>query len=321
MKKEIGGYFSILDDVYRKACDRWEMPFENGVYYQSGRACVGKILEEKNPDSIALPKFICDSVVNVVKNYPCDIIWYDIDEKLQPLIDERVKNASILYIVNYFGLRLPDLPKDYWARVIVDNAQGFFIPPSSKALASIYSPRKFLPVADGGCLVSSLNISEPDDTFYPMLEHMILRAEKGAKAGYKCYLQAEASLSEYNPLSMSNYSRFIMKSADLSNIERIRRNNYELLHQSLAVRNRLKIPNTPESPLCYPYLASKVLKQYLIRNNIFVATYWQEVSDRVLEQSWEQDLVDNLVCIPIDHRYDSDDMNYIIEMINRSEHD
>ena len=71
-------------------------------------------------------------------------------------------------------------------------------------------------------------------------------------------------------------------------------------------------------PMIYPLLVNKNgLRQFLISNNIFVAQYWDNVSSFCIEDSFEYELAENLIAIPIDQRYTISDMKYLIELLNK----
>ncbi|EOU1949016.1 hypothetical protein DMN27_14670, partial [Clostridium perfringens] len=59
------------------------------------------------------------------------------------------------------------------------------------------------------------------------------------------------------------------------------------------------------------------IKKYLIENNIYVATYWNEVLEKVEMNSTEEYLVKNLIALPIDQRYSDKEMNLILDLINK----
>ena len=72
-----------------------------------------------------------------------------------------------------------------------------------------------------------------------------------------------------------------------------------------------------ECPLVYPYWVEngKGLKKKLISKSIFVATYWPNVFEWCKSDDLEYELADNVVCIPVDQRYDKDDMERILKEI------
>lgn len=69
--------------------------------------------------------------------------------------------------------------------------------------------------------------------------------------------------------------------------------------------------------MVYPFLLKKKwLKEYLIKNKIYIPTYWKEVLNRKNITKTEQDFVNFLVSIPIDQRYNINGMKIIINNIN-----
>ncbi len=69
-------------------------------------------------------------------------------------------------------------------------------------------------------------------------------------------------------------------------------------------------------PMVYPYLASyKGLREKLIENKFFVARYWPNVLEWCQPNDWEYQLAENLVCLPIDQRYDDRDMQSILDLV------
>ena len=72
-------------------------------------------------------------------------------------------------------------------------------------------------------------------------------------------------------------------------------------------------------PMAYPFLsAGRALKQKLIADKIFVATYWPNVLDWCEPQDWEYKLADRTVFLPIDQRYGEKEMERIISVINHA---
>jgi len=69
--------------------------------------------------------------------------------------------------------------------------------------------------------------------------------------------------------------------------------------------------------MVYPLLIENGLeeKKRLIENKIFVATYWPNISEWCNTNSFEYYLMENLLPLSIDQRYDKNVMNEIIEMI------
>ena len=62
MKEIIGGYFQFEESSGK-------MLYEDGVKLNSGRIALVYLLEARNIKKIMMPKFMCDSCDNVIKNY------------------------------------------------------------------------------------------------------------------------------------------------------------------------------------------------------------------------------------------------------------
>ena len=62
MKEIIGGYFPFEESSGK-------MLYEDGVKLNSGRNALVYLLEARNIKKIMMPKFMCDSCDNVIKNY------------------------------------------------------------------------------------------------------------------------------------------------------------------------------------------------------------------------------------------------------------
>jgi hypothetical protein len=58
------------------------------------------------------------------------------------------------------------------------------------------------------------------------------------------------------------------------------------------------------------------LRERLIQHKIYVAKYWEEVMQRPSVNLVEKNLVENLIPLPIDQRYNLDDMCEIIRVLN-----
>ena len=68
--------------------------------------------------------------------------------------------------------------------------------------------------------------------------------------------------------------------------------------------------------MVYPYLSNdKTLKQRLIAEKIYVATYWPIVYEWCVPEDWEYVLAERAVFLPVDQRYGIDDMECIIRIL------
>lgn len=312
----IGGYFEL-------ELPRLEMPFPGALRFQSARAAFLALLRAGRPDRVFLPKHICNAMLAPLEKAGIECVWYDISESF--MVDDNVKLNSedwLLY-VNYFGVcekQVSEVLERFSSdRVVLDYSQSFFSKPNSKALATIYSPRKFFGVPDGGILLSLIQVDVPEVQDFGSIgraSHLIKRLGDSPESGYADYQQAEASLENCDPARMSKLTERILSSIDISAAAKRRRDNYAFLHKRLGHLNRLKL-DLPEhaAPLCYPFLSDTPdLRSELIRNRIFVPTYWSEVIGRASTQ-WSERMVKRLLPLPVDQRYDQADMERVASII------
>ena len=97
--------------------------------------------------------------------------------------------------------------------------------------------------------------------------------------------------------------------------------NLKFLHQNLGDMNQLKCAEECLKSICpmfYPLITSRSaeLRQMLIGNKIFVATYWPN-ENYISEESViiEHYFVDNILPLPCDQRCNIDDLNKLLSKI------
>jgi hypothetical protein len=315
--KAIGGYFSL------------ELPIsKNKLYpcahkYQSGRAAFFALLLAGQPSKIWIPYFICDSMITPLQKVGVEFKFYSLNTRFEIVEDIQLGSNDWLFYVNYFGIcslqQQQILNQFDSSKVIFDHSQAFFAPPLN-CLATLYSPRKFFGLSDGGLLVTKLSMHTPveiDITSAERTTHLIKRLALSPESGYADYQTAEKSLEDFSPKQMSHLTETILASIDTNQVREIRNSNFRELHQHLKHLNRLNIDlATIDGPLCYPLLLDSIdCRPTLLSHRIFVATYWPDVMSRTKDSSVEQKLVKSLLPLPCDQRYSSHDMQKIINII------
>ncbi|MEJ2650138.1 MAG: hypothetical protein P8016_17220 [Sedimentisphaerales bacterium] len=245
-----------------------------------------------------------------------EVELYDIDETFYPkeLPVEIPRDCAVVY-VNYFGLchdnilrLLSKIPGD---SLIIDNSQALFDQPTA-VLASIYSPRKFVGLPDGGLLMASpgLNISPPveeDQGSFDRMRYLLVRMAYSARAGYAAFNKARNSLSDLPPLAMSKLTRRLMRSIRWNEVAKRRRENYKTMAAILDAENNLQWSlGKKDVPLCYPFMSknceAKSIKDELAERNIFSAVYWPDVFPRLKAGTIEAALLNHTLFLPIDQR-------------------
>ncbi len=318
MVKEIGGYFEL--ELSHKS----SFPHSEGICLNSGRNALEYILRSISPiRRLWIPYFTCEVILEPLHKLQIPYSFYSINEKLE--LKDTIQLASNEYLLatNYLGIKdsyIRTLAGIYKEQLIIDNAQAYFCP-SIKGIKTIYSPRKFVGVPDGGIAmgvdtskVGSLSV----DCSYGRCSHLLKRYDLGASGGYEDFHTNSHTLANQPMRIMSNLTKALLSNVDYSSVKEKRLNNFKYLHSNLSDINKLDISSVDyfSCPMVYPYYTeNSVLRRRLIENKIFIATYWPNVSNWCLDSSIEFKLTNNLLAIPVDQRYSLEDMYIILNKI------
>ena len=303
------------------------MEFPAGIEYHNnllrvntGRNALEYILSSGRYKTIYLPYYSCDVLLEPIKKLGLTHIFYRIDKELDPIIDFTVNDQECFLYVNYFGIKNDTVLKlsRQYPSLIVDNSQAFFSKPLP-GVDTFYSCRKFFGVPDGGyvSLSDPFFVSMHVDTSFDRCAHLLKNIDCGAEAGYHDYQKNEEVLKNQAIKEMSVLTRKVMSSVNYEDCSKRRSANFLHLNKHLAEFNELNLNfDALNAPLAFPFLISRPgLREYLIKNKIFVATYWPNVLEWVSDESFEYRLTKHLLPLPIDHRYEKNDMDHILKTI------
>lgn len=308
--KEIGGYIEI---------DEYSLPMlhEEALKLNTARNCLAYLIEKKKIVSIALPKFLCDSVSQVCRERGVEILYYSINTNFEP-VDVNLKDGMWLYVVNYYGLIdnacILEI-KERYNNLIIDNVQAYYQEPV-KGIDTIYTCRKFFGVPDGALLYSDLELDEKlvQDCSYERMHHLLGRYEKDASDFYKEYVEAE-NLFMLQPIKkMSKLTYNLLHAIDYDRVKSTRIENYQYLKQELADINQLHLRQSIDCPFAYPLLIKNgnAVRKALQQKKIYIPTLWPDVLQNCKESDLEYHMAMNILPLPIDQRYSIQDMKYII---------
>lgn len=327
----------------------------DSAFFSSGRsaeAFVLKTIKERNPaiKKIALvPPFTCHTVLDPFYLAEYEVYSYSINEKLEIKIVEfeealRKIKPSVVLVHRYFGFDttqgIDEIIHKYQQLGIVfveDKTQCLFSE-VQELFPDFYvgSFRKWLALPDGGytaCkeghffdkpeLENSFLVQRKISAFQMKYEY--LHNNKGIKQEFlKALGEAEEILDkELHFFRMSKESERILGKLKKEQITKKRRENYKFLYEKLCCIQDIRIV-TPilkdgEVPL---YMAISTtqreqLQAMLRKENIYAPIVWPKAKrcPDICEEA--QILYDTILCIPIDQRYDMDDMERIAMNIER----
>ena len=97
-EKEIGGYFQL------------ELDPEKNEYHSEalklniGRSCLQYIIRAKKYKKIYVPAYICDHILQPIKNENASYEFYSINKNFEPIFNMPIRDNECFLYVNYFGI-------------------------------------------------------------------------------------------------------------------------------------------------------------------------------------------------------------------------
>ena len=98
MKQEIGGYLEL--EVFHG-----KEYYPDLVKVNLGRTALCWLLESRKIETLYLPFFLCDSVIDACLRQGIHVNFYSLNEDLTPALppDLSLHPGEYLYLVNYYG--------------------------------------------------------------------------------------------------------------------------------------------------------------------------------------------------------------------------
>lgn len=317
MDSSIGGYFELELPVR-------EEYHNTALRLNTGRNAFEYVLRAKRYKKVYLPYYTCDAMLEPITKLNLAYEFYSIDSNFLPIFNySNVQKNEVFVYNNYFGI-CDAQTREIAAQcknLIIDNSQAFYSK-TIKGVDTFYSPRKFFGLPDGAYLYTDafLDNEFEQDISYERCTHLLGRVDTGAERNYKSFVKNDNALKEQPIKIMSELTTKLLKGIDYKNIFIRRKENFNYLHNALKNSNQLKFINIDEieTPMVYPYLISNgnSIKMELIKNKIFIASYWPNVVEWCEKEVFEYKLSADMISIPIDQRYDTENMKYIIEKIS-----
>lgn len=309
--REIGGYFELEK-------------FKSNEYYKDlialncGRNALEYLFKTKKIQKVYLPVFLCSSVKLMCQNNSYDYQLYHIDENFMPEFNKDLGADEYIYIVNYYGLFSKKdviLFKQKFKNIILDNVHSFYQKPVEN-IDTIYSCRKFFGVPDGAYLSTDCILELEKDKSADRFKHLLGRFEGKASDFYSDFKQNDEDFKKSPLRAMSDLTHNILGAIDYKAVEQIRKKNFQILNNAFRGINKIDVSNI-DIPYAYPlYLEDGMkIKKKLAENGIYVATLWPNVIED--GNDLEIDFAQNILPLPIDQRYDEDDMKYIIDQVKK----
>lgn len=314
MLREIGGYLEL---------ERFEGSerYPDALALSCARACLAYLIEARGISTLWVPWFLCGSVEATCERYGVEVRKYQVREGFLPdLSPDAVGKGEYLYLVDYYGQLSDDVIAGFAegvsGRIVVDEVMAFFHRPIP-GLDTIYSCRKFFGVADGGYLFTDARLGREleRDESHDRMGFVLGRFERAAS---EFYAESSANNSRFATEDiklMSPLTHNILRAVDYERVREVRERNFSLLHERLGGRNELS-PSLPTGSFMYPLLiqGGAEVRGRLQRQGLYIPTLWGYATDAPgLSGRYARDILP----LPVDQRYDADDMAYVCELVER----
>ena len=309
---EIGGYIEF--EHYHGS-----MLHEDAIAINCGRNCLAYLFKSRGIKKLKVPYFICNSIFNVCDREGVEKVYYHIGMDFKPTPDLTLEPDEWLYLVNLYGQLSNDEIQGYvdkFGRVIVDQANDYYVEPLS-GVDTFYTCRKWFGVADGAFLYSDKPLVEefPQDESYDRMEFLLGRYERTANEFYAGYNANNKYFIDQPIKHMSKLTCNLLRGIDYEFVEKRRKENFEYLHTHLRMHNKHLLK---PAAFMYPFMidGGAMLRKKLQEERIYIPTLWPTVFEVAEPDSLEYQMAKNILPLPIDQRYGSEEMEYMIKKIN-----
>ena len=310
--KEYGGYIEF-------EVNRMPMLHDGAIALNCGRNCLAYLIKSRKIRKLKVPYFLCDSVYDVCKKYGAELSFYHVDERFR-IVDPKICDDEWLYVMNYYGQLTSDYItglKQKFSRVIVDNAQAYFDAPI-EGTDTLYTCRKFFGVADGAFLYTDAEIEEelPLDESFERMHFLMGRFERTASEFYAEYSANNHMFASEPVKRMSKLTDNLLHGIDYGFVKKRRSENFKLYHEKFSNINRLELREA-EGAFAYPLLIANgaEVRKGLQQKKIYIPTLWPNVLNEELKNSAEYNMAENILPLPCDQRYSSEDICKITEEV------
>ena len=345
--------YEILQDSPLGSPSQFNCNGGDDVWLSTGRSAIKYVLmdiEARTPKLkkvAVLPSFTCDTVFEPFLKTGYEVYYYPVNKDLtttsEAIVDTvLVHDASIVLFHRYFGFNTLDGQIDRMCETlrklgkytIEDCTQCLYSDiPRSQSDYTIGSIRKWTGTPDGGFAVSRKDRfnQKPDQTdktleqakvkasYYKYRFLFEYEGDKGEMLAM--YREAEDILDNQTEVfAISEMSARVQANLDTDNLISKRKENYKFLCQSLhgPIKPLFELEKNVV-PLYFPILVEDriSLQKHLVNNAIYAPVVWPKDEKQPTQCEGAENAYQHLLCIPIDQRYDADDMNRIVSVINR----
>lgn len=325
------------------------------VWMSTGRSATRLVLQtiqerNSNVKKVALlPPFTCHTVFEPFMDFGYEIHTLPFNQDLSISAEDILHyqenySAGVVLVHRYYGFdTLPDFNKAVnvlqrkGVVVIEDCTQCLYSNfPVSDADYVVASIRKWCGVPDGGFAICKEGhfLKKPTQSDKAMVEAKRIASElkyqflfegKGDKPSFKAkYREGEELLDNQTDFyAIGELSAAIQAELDVELLKKKRRGNFKVLMDGFQNKKGIKVVfnilPTDVVPLYFPILVDdrETMQDLLADNDIYAPVVWPKADNCPAIDQVAETIYDKILCIPIDQRYDVDDMQRIVNVINK----
>lgn len=336
-QRPIGGMFGLAAVSHRG--NAAERGIDHCLMLVNGRSALFALLKLLTPRRIWLPSYLCDAVVLAVRATGCDYRFYPVDAALAVKSAgwlDKIGPGELVVLIDYFGFPLDQeiarRVHDRGAWLVEDASQAYF----SKDVGlyadfSIFSPRKFFGVPDGGILrshcdtpVSALALSPaPAGWAGIALQAAELRSHFDRTGEDGHWFEQFRRVEETAPIGSFEASpitqQLLAAGVDAQAISQRRRENFTVLLNALRPLALFKTLPDGVVPLGFPIRVKNrdALQRALVEQQIYCPIHWRLGDWVPAEFADSHRLSDEILTLVCDQRYDAEDMDRIAALVKQ----
>ena len=329
----------------------------DSAWFSTGRSATLYVLDtieqrkQEVKKVVVLPPFTCHTVIEPFLSKGYEVHTYHVGKDLMSPIDEirSIVNAvqpGVFLFHRFFGKDtvkgidtfIPELRQK--GIIVIEDCTQCLYSSFKKSDADYFvgSIRKWCSVPDGGFAVCREGVFKNKPTQMDIalqnakkeasvLKYEYLFERKGDKSLFlNKYREAEDILDAQNSYyTISDLSALIQNNLDIQHLTQRRRVNYQVIESKLSECQNVKLVfehiEEDEVPLYCPILCfeRQKIQKTLVANRIYAPVVWPK-ADCCPEVDKDSEYVyEHILCIPIDQRYDQDDMERVVEVIRSIE--
>jgi hypothetical protein len=339
--RPIGGEFAVAPASVRRGTSAGE---PHTPCPATGRGALVQILRQiaaRGPlGSVALPAYLCSSVIEAVVRAPARPCFYRLGEGLHIDAAELARRSApdVVVLVSYFGL--VDVTVDVrsvrsaWPNAVVirdDVHSPYDADELNGADYAFTSLRKSFAVVDGAPVSPALTLPlrEPDASSFAhakIAAALLKHAQSGETIDEQAFLALFASGEQLlgeassDDLAMSWMSRGLLSALDLPAVAAKRRENFARLAESVAGLGLLPMcaPTARSVPLFLPVRVKDRdrVRRELAARQMYCPAHWPLTHGYEGATASARSLYDTALSLVVDQRYDASDMDRLAQALS-----